>query len=183
MSDNGAATYTGIATNAPLKGGKFMNFEGGVNVPFVVRWPKHVPAGGAYGEPVSTLDAFMTIARAARVELPSDRPYDGVDLVPHLTGEDPSAPHEALFWRAAGHRAVRAGRYKWISDRATGAHVLYDVEHDPYEQHDLTAEQSGLARDLERKLLDWEAQLIPPRWPQVMEYRFSDDGRDYEFPL
>ncbi len=83
-SDNGAATYTGIASNAPLRAGKLTNFEGGVNVPLVLRWPGRLPAKAAYREPVSTLDLFATIAKAAALELPADRPYDGVDLLPHL---------------------------------------------------------------------------------------------------
>jgi arylsulfatase A-like enzyme len=183
LSDNGAATYTGIADNGPLKGGKLMNFEGGINVPFLLRWPGRVPPGASFREPVSTLDVFVTIARAADVELPADRAYDGVDLLSYLRGERAGAPHDALFWRAAGHRAIRAGRHKLISDRDTGSRVLYDLERDPFEQHDLSQEQPDLVNELERRLREWEASLLPPRWPPVMEYRFRDDGRDYVFPL
>jgi arylsulfatase A-like enzyme len=183
LSDNGAATYTGIADNAPLAGGKLMNFEGGINVPFVVRWPDRVPRGATYREPVSALDAFTTIVRAAGAALPADRPYDGVDLLPHLRGEIAAPPHEALFWRAAGHRAVRAGRHKLISDSETGSRVLYDLEQDPSERNDLSASQPALVEELEQRLREWESELVPPRWPNVMEYRFRERGRDFVFPL
>jgi arylsulfatase A-like enzyme len=183
LSDNGAATYTGVASNAPLKAGKLTNFEGGVNVPFLMRWPARLAGAARYGEPVSSLDAFMTVVRAAGAELPGDRPYDGVDLLPHLRGEATGAPHETLYWRAAGHRAVRSGRYKLISDAATGTRVLYDLERDPSERSDLSDQQASLADELERRLREWEAALMPPRWPNVMEYRFREDGRDFAFPL
>lgn len=182
-SDNGGATYTGIADNTPLTGGKLMNFEGGINVPFAARWPGRIPSGTRYPEPISTLDAFATIARAAGVELPADRPYDGVDLLPYLRGEAQGAPHEALYWRAAGHRAILVGRRKLISDTATGARVLFDLDADPAERHDLSAAEPAEVDALEARLRAWEEPLQPPRWPNVMEYHFRIDGRDFVFPL
>jgi len=182
-SDNGAATYTGVASNAPLKGGKLTNFEGGLNVPLVIRWPKRLVARAPYAEPVSALDLFATIAGAAQAELPADRPYDGVDLVPFVRGERAGAPHEALYWRAAGHRAVRAGALKLISDARTGSRVLYDVGQDPFEENDLSAQDPARVEALEGMLRAWEASLVPPLWPNVMEFRFRDDGHEYVFPL
>jgi arylsulfatase A-like enzyme len=183
LSDNGAATYTGIATNTPLRGGKLMNFEGGINVPFLLRWPKHAPAGATYHEPVSALDIFATVASAAGAALPADRPYDGVDLLPHVRGERQAPPHDALYWRAAGHRAIRAGRYKLISDARTGSRVLYDEVADPFEDHDLAEAEKARADALEQQLRAWEASLMAPRWPSVMEYRYTEAGRPFVFPL
>jgi arylsulfatase A-like enzyme len=183
LSDNGAASYTGFIDNAPLKGGKLTNFEGGVNVPFLMRWPGRVPAATTYARPVSSLDVFMTIARAAGVALPTDRLFDGVDLLPYLRGALQTDPHEALFWRAHGHRAVRAGRFKLVSDARTGSRELFDLEVDPYEKLDVAAQRADLADRLEQRLRQWEAGLVPPRWPNVMEYRFSDGSRRFVFPL
>jgi arylsulfatase A-like enzyme len=183
LSDNGAATYTRIARNDPLRGGKLMNFEGGINVPFLARWPAQLPAGATFRDPVSAIDVFMTTVRAAGAALPSDRPYDGVDLVPYLTGAGSGAPHDALYWRAAGHRAIRAGRYKLISDAKTGARVLYDLEADPYEAVDLSEREPALVERLEARLAEWEKAMKPPLWPIVMEYHFREGGRDFVFPL
>jgi arylsulfatase A-like enzyme len=183
LSDNGAASYTGVVDNLPLRFGKLTNFEGGVRVPFVLRWPKRVAAGTRRADPVSSLDVFMTIASAAGAGLPSDRAYDGVDLVPYLRGALPGAPHDALFWRCEGHRAIRAGRYKLISDTRTGSRALFDVESDPSESVDLLAREPAIAAALEERLRAWEATLEPPRWPPAMEYHFRDGGREYVFPL
>src|SRR3989442_14873327 len=99
LSDNGGATYTGATDNAPLRGGKFTNFEGGINVPFLVRWRGTIRAGAPCTAPVSALDVFATAAAAAGADLPNDRPYDGVSLLPYLTGRSVGAPHDALYWR------------------------------------------------------------------------------------
>lgn len=183
LSDNGAASYTGIVDNAPLAGGKLTNFEGGVNVPFLLRWPERLVPRVRYDRPVSALDVFATIAHAAGAALPADRGYDGVDLVPYVRSERVGDPHEALFWRAAGHRGVRAGDYKLIVDNATGSRVLYDLAADPGERIDLTGERPDAAQQLEKKLERWETDLVPPRWPPAMEYQFTLDGRRFRFPL
>lgn len=183
LSDNGGAAYTGVTDNGPLKGGKLTNFEGGLNVPFVVRWPERLAAARTYTEPVSSLDLFATIVGAAGVVLPDDRPYDGVDLVPYLRGETAGTPHAALFWRAAGHRAIRAGRYKLVSDKRTGARALYDLAADKGETRNIIGEHADLADELEHRLEQWESELVDPAWPRVMEYRFEDDGQRYVFPL
>ena len=182
-SDNGAATYTGIASNEPLRGGKLTNFEGGLNVPLALRWPARVPPGARYREPVSTLDVFATITRAAGVELPSDRSYDGADLLPYLLGERSGPPHGALFWRTGGHRGIRTGDWKLISDARTGSRVLFDLARDPSEANDVSASQPEVAEAMEAQLRAWEATLATPLWPNVMEYRFQQDGRDFVFPL
>lgn len=182
-SDNGAATYTGVASNEPLRGGKLTNFEGGINVPLVMRWPGRVPVNTTYREPVSTLDLFATIVAAAGATLPADRSYDGVDLFPHLAGERPGSPHGALFWRAGEHRGIRTGAWKLISDTRTGAQVLFDLTQDPSETTDVSGAQPAVVEDLEARLRTWESKLVTPLWPNVMEYRFQQDGREFVFPL
>jgi arylsulfatase A-like enzyme len=183
LSDNGAASYTEIVDNAPLNGGKLTNFEGGVNVPFVLRWPARVAGGRAFARPVSALDVFATIVATAGVELPGDRVYDGVDLQPFVHGEKIGDPHDALFWRTGGHRAARAGRYKLLRDTTTGSVALFDMESDPYETTDLSATSPEIAMELTRRLERWESELAEPLWPPVMEYRFTIGGRRYVFPL
>ncbi|MCC6849867.1 MAG: sulfatase-like hydrolase/transferase [Deltaproteobacteria bacterium] len=183
LSDNGAAAYMGIVDNAPLAGGKLGNFEGGVNVPFVLRWPARIASAQTFAHPVSALDVFATAASAAGAALPADRAYDGVDLVPFVTGARRDPPHAALFWRTAGHQAVRAGAYKLILDDRTGVRVLYDLVHDPYERADLAAREPARAAALARLLADWASALAPPRWPPAMEYRFTVGGERFVFPL
>jgi arylsulfatase A-like enzyme len=183
LSDNGAASYMEIVDNRPLNGGKLTNFEGGVNVPFVMRWPGTIPPGTRYSHAVSALDVFATAAAAAGVATPSVHPLDGVDLAPFVQGHKTTPPHEMLFWRTGGHRAVRAGSYKLVSDAITGSQALFDLDADPSEQNDLVASEPDRAKRLANALAAWEAELRSPRWPPVMEYRFTIGGHRFVFPL
>lgn len=184
VSDNGGALYTHATSNAPFQGGKFSFFEGGLRVPFAMRWPASFPAGTAFDAPVSTLDVFATIASAIGAELPADRAWDGVDLTPYLRGEAQGAPHEKLFWRAEYARAVRKGRFKLIEDTQHGATALFDLDADPGETKDLAPAHPELVQELRGELEAWSAQCRAPLWPHVMEYRFvASDGREFWYPL
>ena len=98
FSDNGGAIYW-AGSNAPLRGCKGMTYEGGVRVPFVVSWPARLPSGKDYDGTVSSLDVFATALACAGVPMPTDKPHDGVNLIPYLTGENAGNPHDRLFWR------------------------------------------------------------------------------------
>jgi arylsulfatase A-like enzyme len=102
LSDNGApnSPYT-QPSNYPLSGWKFNLFEGGIRVPFVIQWTGTLPASTMYAQPVSSLDIVATAAAAAGVSLPTDRVYDGINLLPYLTGQQVSL-QRTLFWRWFG---------------------------------------------------------------------------------
>ncbi len=183
LSDNGGATYTGATDNAPLKGGKFTNFEGGINVPYLVRWPGTIAPGAPCSHPVSALDVFATAVDVAGADLPTDRPYDGVSLMPYLTGHTTAPPHEALFWRAEYHKAIRKGDWKLVKDEMSGRTVLYDLATDKSERRNLAAAHPEVVRDLEHVLTRWENEMVSPLWPRVMDFRFVDGEEVYFFPL
>lgn len=186
LSDNGGATYTHATDNAPLRGGKFTNFEGGINIPFMVQWKGQLPAGRRYSQPVSSLDIFPTLAAAAAAELPTDRTYDGVNLLPLLSGnagQQPPVLHSALYWRSLYTKAIRRGRYKLIRDDLAGRTVLFDVESDKSELNNLAAQSPDVVSSLLRELSSWEAGLQNPLWPRVMDYHHRDRDGVYYFPL
>ena len=182
-SDNGAASYTHVASNLPYNGGKFTHLEGGVRVPMVVVWPGHLPEGARYAPPVSTLDLFTTFAAAAGATLPQDRAYDGVDLAPLLRGEAEGAPHEALYWAAGGSKAIRVGDYKLLVDELTGDRALFDLRRDPYENMDLASAEPDRVKSMLDLLNTWRSGLPPAAWPPVMQYRYNQGGRSWVFPL
>lgn len=114
-SDNGPwLTYGNHAGSAGgLREGKGTAFEGGVRVPFIARWPGHIPRGKVCREPAMTIDVLPTVARLAGAPLPA-LPIDGLDLGPLLAGErGAKSPHEA-FWFYWGNElhAVRSGDWK-----------------------------------------------------------------------
>ena len=148
ISDNGGGVAA-HANNSPFRLGKHTLFEGGVRVPFVMKWPGHISAGGTYEHPVSTLDVFPTAVAASRSTKTSTKELDGVDLIPSLQNDDNPPPHEALFWRNGANWAVREGDWKLIY--AAERHWLYDLSSDVGEKYnvsDANPDISGLKGEL-----------------------------------
>ncbi len=137
LSDNGGATNN-ASINIPLRAHKGSLYEGGIHVPFAVQWKGRLPAGVDYESPVISLDILATIAALADAPISEDRPLDGVNLIPHLTGENPDPPHTRLFWRKYNNmsRAIRYGNYKLVdTDGSTEDMELYDLTADIGEQN------------------------------------------------
>lgn len=183
LSDNGGAVYSGATDNAPLKGGKMSNFEGGLNVPFMVQWKGVLPEGVRYAQPVSALDIFKTAVEVAGVSLPQDRRFDGVNLLPYLRGERGDAPHEQLFWRSIYTKATRRGDWKLMVDEKAQAKLLYNLRTDKIERWNVADLYPDTVAVLEAELKRWESELIPSNWPRVMDARIRDGAMTYYFPL
>ncbi|XP_032736121.1 steryl-sulfatase [Lontra canadensis] len=84
-------------SNGIYKGGKANNWEGGIRVPGILRWPGVIQAGLEIDEPTSNMDLFPTVANLAGSPLPEDRIIDGRDLMPLLQGKTQHSDHEFLF--------------------------------------------------------------------------------------
>ena len=183
LSDNGGASYTGVTDNGPLKGGKLTQFEGGINVPFMMKWKGHIPEGTRYDYPVVSTDIFTTIAKNVGAVLPADRTYDGVDLVSFLNGKETGRPHDQLFWRADHIWAIRDGDYKLILSTRDGWAELYDLKSDKSEKINLKESMPELYEKLYKKHQEWQVELPEkPMWPRVMDHKFLIDGKAYLFP-
>ena len=191
LSDNGCINYAQdvICTNAPLSGAKRYHLEGGVRVPFIVKWPAGLPPGAVYEQPAISLDLYATFAAAAGMGPGHAENPDSVNLLPYLRGDVEGEPHEFLFWRSAPNMSVRWGKWKlWkvdLTDLAeadlSGGRLLPEVDYPPVSPHgqltvlyDLSAdvgERENLAdahpdivARLEAELTDWNAQLAEPLW-------------------
>lgn len=84
--------------------------DGGIRMPTIIRWPNNVPAGHVIDEPVSLMDVLPTVAHVLNVSLPDDLVIDGHNLLPLLTGQMTSSPHEFLFHYC--QEKVHAVRYR-----------------------------------------------------------------------
>ncbi|MEZ6037995.1 MAG: sulfatase-like hydrolase/transferase [Planctomycetota bacterium] len=167
VNDNGGATNN-ASENTPLRGHKGQVFEGGIRVPFLVRWPAGLPKGAVYEQPVIALDILPTSLAAADAAHGGDKaldakPLDGVDLLPFLRGEQQGAPHEALFWKMGDTWAVRCGDHKLVHQQE-GAPMLFDVQHDVAEATDLAAAQPEKVTALRARYDAWAKELMKPRW-------------------
>lgn len=177
-NDNGCPNNN-AGINLPLRGFKGQTWEGGIRVPFFVQWTGHLPAGSVYGQPVIALDILPTALAAAGVAPSGGKALDGVNLLPFLRGEYAGLPHDALFWRAGDQMAIRMGR--WKLTRAIGitgvqkfaltgcddlnAAQLFDLNADPGEQTDLSAQHPEQKQQLIKAWQAWNATLQAPAWP------------------
>ena len=144
--------------NDPMNGEKGMLSEGGIRVPFVASWRGTLPAGKTYDHPVISLDVAATALALAG--LPDDPTLDGVNLIPHLRGENKAAPHDTLCWRWIAQSALRQGKWKYL--RGGDREYLFDLDADSEETHNLMAEHPDIAAELEAKLSSWSKTLDPP---------------------
>jgi arylsulfatase A-like enzyme len=172
VSDNGGSgrkpflAYN-TAVNTPLRGDKGQTLEGGIRVPFFVSWTGHVPAGKTYDQPVIALDILPTACAVAQTTPGSE--IDGVNLLPHLTGENNVAPHSALYWRFGPQKAVRRGDWKLVDWRdfdkkENSGWQLYNLSQDIAEQHDLASTNPQLVSELSGAWNAWDAKNIAPLW-------------------
>jgi arylsulfatase A-like enzyme len=166
VSDNGNSTSR-PGSNGPFSGGKFTTWEGGIRMPFMMKWPGRIAAGQVYEQPVSTLDILPTVAAACGVPTGTSLPLDGVDLLPYLRGESAGAPHDALFWKLSEYSAVRVGRWKVFLDTRRGVARLHDLETDPGEKQDVSAEHPGIFQDLLARYAQWDRSLPPRAWTNI----------------
>jgi uncharacterized sulfatase len=175
-SDNGAPGYIGIPdVNKPYRGWKLTFFQGGVRVPYVAKWPGHIPAGTQYQPPVSSIDILPTVLAAAGGQLPTDRVIDGVNLLPYLSPGGPTQAPRPLYWRDGPYRAVQDQGFKLIASGNPRRDWLFNLNEDPTEKHDLAAAQPQQVARL-RALLDaHNANMPPPLWSSFIELPIAID--------
>jgi arylsulfatase A-like enzyme len=176
VSDNGGPTMQGTtingSVNAPLRGSKRTTLEGGVRVPFLVKWPGKVPAGKVYEQPVIQLDVVPTALAAAGVGVKPDAKLDGVNLLPFLAGEKADPPHKALYWRFGPQMAVRRGDWKLVRydpnvegrKGPVAAAKLYNLAADVGEANDLAAAHPDRLKELQAAWDAWNVGNFPPLW-------------------
>ena len=169
-SDNGGAHYIGLPDiNRPYRGWKATFFEGGIHTPFFMRWPAQIHAGARYAAPVSHFDIFATAAAAAQAPIPAGDQIDGVDVLPYVEGHTRGVPHDTLFWRSGQYRVVLDHGWKLQDCGACRRVWLYDMNADPTEHHDLSAQQPDRVRALEALLNQHDREQAPPQWPSLLE--------------
>jgi arylsulfatase A-like enzyme len=182
ISDNGGATYTRATDNAPLRGGKATHFDGGISVPFFLKYPKGLDARGIYTPPVSSLDIFSTIAAVSGANLPADRVYDGVNLLPYLKN-DSLLPHSDFFWRSGYSKAFRRGDWKLYVNEKNKVTLLFNLAEDRAEKHDLSGKRPDKLKELKDALKEWEQKnSVPPLWPSAADVLIEVNGKWYRFP-
>jgi len=153
---NGGTDSSFFESTAGLRGLKCSVYEGGLRVPFLVRWPGRVEAGSNTDLVSGFQDVLPTLLELAGGDVPEG--LDGISLVPTLLGRAEQRQHELLYWEYAGRQAILWEGWKGVRSglrQGSRALELYRLEDDPAEATDVAAEQpevvARLAELLERE--------------------------------
>jgi len=148
-SDNGP-TFNGgsdsefFESARPLRGLKGSVYEGGIRVPFIVRWPGRVKAGSVSEHICAFWDFLPTCCELIGVDAPGD--IDGISILPTLLGQGKKQKkHEYLYWELRGQQGVRMGRWKAVRPKPNRKIQLYDLDKDIGEQNDVAGAKPGIA--------------------------------------
>lgn len=164
-SDNGG--FAGATNHAPLRANKGSNYEGGLRVPFIIKWPGNIKAGSVSSEPVISTDLYPTILAATGHKLKPFQHVDGKNLVPVLKGTG-TLNRDALYWHYPHYNrhpqsfpagVIRAGDWKLIESFETGKLSLYNLVQDIGETKDLAEQEPEKVKQLHAKLKAWQKQV------------------------
>jgi N-acetylgalactosamine-6-sulfatase len=196
-SDNGPeditianAAWSGIGSTGPLRGRKRSLYEGGIRLPFIVRWNGNIPSGQVNNRSViSGADLLPTLTSLAGVELPNEvkKTLRGENITDALKGNKQFTRSKPLFWewrfRIANHLwnrspilAIRESQWKLLLNPDRSRIELYDIPNDPSEQNNVAEKYPDIVTKLSEKVLTWQKTL--PEGP----YEPASGKNDYPFP-
>ncbi|MCF7848896.1 MAG: arylsulfatase [Kiritimatiellales bacterium] len=178
------ALKAGLQISGPFRGGKHDVWEGGFRVPYLLRWPGHVPSGTDCGEMLSLVDTLATVAALVGEPLPAKElaAEDSYNMLSAWLGKDSRSIRPDMITHGAdGNFAIRRGPWKWIEgdyhpDTKPGAlrsradqfkKQLYNLEEDVAESKDVASSHPEVAQQLEILLNryrdgDYSRALPPP---------------------
>jgi uncharacterized sulfatase len=176
-SDNGGAGYLGLPeVNAPFRGWKITQFEGGIRVPLFVKWPARIPAGTELETPVAHIDMMPTLLAAAGEALPRDVAIDGENLLPLVTGGDAAMwNRETLFWQAGHYQVVRHGDWKLQVSQRPDKRWLFNLAVDPTERQNLADQRPDKVAELAALLDAHQRAARPPLYQASLQAPIAID--------
>ncbi len=164
----------GVTDNAPLRGGKGTLYEGGIRVPFVVRWPGVVPPGTVSNSCAAHVDLYPTLVEIAGGRKPDGYQLDGVSFLAALKHPGVEQPRGPIYWHFPGYLesyvnergfrmtptgAMHDGDFKLLEFFETGRTELYNLRADPGEYTNLAAQLPEKKADLRRQLAAWRIEV------------------------
>lgn len=178
-SDNGPQlNVEGHGSSGPLRDGKWTNFEGGIRVPCLMRWPGKISAGSTNNEITGIIDMLPTFCALSGAEVPTDRVIDGRNILPYMLGERVDSPiHDSFI---APGSSIRHGDWKLLvkSQKPGGngtkgmqgrkpakAGSLFSLKDDLGETTDVSAQHPEKVKQLQRLMSDFMKQFDAHKRP------------------
>ena len=158
MTDNGHSKKRKWPSNAGQRGAKCSTYQGGIRVPFFVRWAGHFEAGLDVDHVAAHIDILPTLAELAGATVPEHAKVEGMSLLPLLKEEDATLPSRAIYshngrWKDVPNKfssALRLGDYKLVGDKE-----LYNIAEDPAEENNLFSDNPEIAQQLLKQYDSW----------------------------
>lgn len=175
LTDNGGSAAM-HANNAPLRGFKQMDYEGGIHVPFIVSWPAQLKGGKTCDVPMWSIDLFATALDASGLPMPTDKPLDGKSILPALKGETDKL-HDQLYWSSAGAKgkwAIRSGNWKLVAEK--DRMELFDLEKDISETTDMSGKYPKVVSELTNRYNTWLDEMSTPLSNQGKRWEPDSDS-------
>ena len=188
MSDNGGVggylaagvKARSITSNFPLRGGKGMLYEGGLRVPFIVRWRGNIPPGRTSDVPCVHVDMYRTFVELAGKKAMPKHTLDGVSLVKLWKNPDTKLDRDAIYfhfpgyleggkgdWRTTPATMMRAGDFTLLEFFEDNRIELYNVKDDIGQKQNLAKTMPEKTRELHQKMIDWRKAIDAPM-PKLM---------------
>ncbi len=189
MTDNGPQQ---IRYKSGMRGRKGQVYQGGVRVPFYMKYPSSFGKNKEIETLAAHIDILPTLAQVCNVELPKEKIIDGKSLLPIIKNNEVSWNNRSLFFywtrrypELYYNMTLRKGNYKLIGKTDYNAPItdfeLFDLETDPYEKHNIILEHNNVAIHLKKELDDIYTDLIASEnlihQPRIMV------GSSYENPV
>ncbi len=180
-SDNGG--YGSATDMAPLRGSKGTFYEGGIRVPFFVKWPGVIRSRSTCPEPITGVDLYPTLCEMTGSELPTNQLLDGVSLVPLCQETTRSLGERALYWHFPAYlqanardgresrdplfrtrpcSVIRMGDWKLHHYFEDNGLELYNLRDDIGETNDLSAQMPAKTQELLTRLDSWREKVAAP---------------------
>lgn len=160
-----------LGSAGELRGYKGQFLEGGIRIPFIIRWHSQLQAGQVYHEPITALDLYPTLCAAAGAEVPEQTILDGVNLLPYLQGEKSGSPHKSLFWYSDDRGAVRSGKWKLYVNRDIVR--LWDLEKDIGETTDLSKHYPRVRDEMMSEFIKFKSSM-----PSPLNHKLYEQNKD-----
>ncbi|MEC9043611.1 MAG: sulfatase/phosphatase domain-containing protein, partial [Verrucomicrobiota bacterium] len=167
-SDNGPeGNESAPGKTGGFRGRKRSLYEGGVRVPALLEWPEKITKNDKITCPAGTIDYLPTILSLLDIQLPDQRPIDGINLIPIITKKGKSRG-KSIGFQSNSVASLITDRYKIILKKKNNTVELYDILNDPFEKNDIALSMVDKASELKAELNKWIASCSE-----------SDQGKDY----
>jgi arylsulfatase A len=165
-------TFGGGGSAGVYRGSKFSLFEGGVRVPAIISWQKHIPVNQVRTQVAANTDWFPTLAEYCDIKMPN-RKLDGQSLVPIINSATAQTAHAMLNWQSGGGAnnpqwSVLDGDWKLLhspleakkEDLNAQGYILVNLKDDPSEQHNLADTHPDIVKRLEAAHKTWLEEVF-----------------------